>query len=135
HPRLYLDDARERRLRYDHVVQDAVVHQPLTASSDGGREHEPPVERVVARHHRFERRGHVLDGELGEVAERAEVDAEDGRARVADHARRAYHRAVAAEDDDEVYAAHEFRVRQRLDRATRLLLDARPVETRPADDR
>src|SRR3712207_7629822 len=54
-----------------------------------------------------------------EVAERPEVDAEDGRLGVADHARRADHRPVAAEDDDEVGALNQLVVRERLDDAAR----------------
>ncbi len=135
HPRLDLDDARQRRLRDDHVVQNAVVHQLLAGALDGGREHQAAVDGVVAREHEFERGEHVLDGEVREVAERAEVDAEDGRLGVADHARRADHRPVAAEDDDEVGAAHQLLVRERIDRASCLGLDALALEARAAHDR
>ena len=65
-------------------------------------------------------------------SERAELAAEDRRLGVADHARRADHRAVAAGDDDEGGALHQLFVRERLDRAAGLGLDALVLEARAA---
>jgi hypothetical protein len=77
-PRVDLDDARQGRLRDDHVVEHTVAQELLVAAPQLGGEHDAAVEAEVAGEDRVERRGHLFEAHLGEVAEAAEVDADDG---------------------------------------------------------
>ena len=86
------------------------------ADSTRDREHHPLRDRVVAREQAVERGVELVGLDLGEVAELADVDAEDGDAGLVDELDRAQHRAVAAEADHQVEPVGE---RARVDREVR----------------
>ena len=67
-----------------------------------GVEHDAAVDLVFAGEDRFEGREHFLDAKIGQIAQAAVVDAEHENVGVADQPGGRDHRAVAAEDDDQV---------------------------------
>ena len=81
---------------------------------DGRLQRDAAVDLVITGQHAGQRGLRLLGGDLGQEAEAAEVDAEDWRFALADQARDAEQRAVAAEHHDEVRAQRELLALDRL---------------------
>ena len=120
-----LDDARERALRDDHVVQHDAIGEPASSGLHRHVQHHPLFGLRGAVDGAFERRKDLRQRHLGEKPEAAEVDAENRNVgvRLRDAAGRAEQRAVATEHDDHVDLA----------RAGRPCRRCRTEPSRPAD--
>ena len=89
-----LDDGLVQRTKAPSVEEGAL-------RPDGDGEHHAVFDPVVAREEALERRRHRVRLDLGEVAEQADVDAEDRHLCLLHEVDGAQHRAVAAEADRE----------------------------------
>jgi hypothetical protein len=100
-----IDHPRPRPLGDDDVVEHDVPGEGGGATQRRRSEHQAFFDVRVTRERGLERRIDLGQGDLGEKAEAAEVDAEDRNAglRLADAIRHPEERAVAAQDEHHVH--------------------------------
>ena len=75
--RLDVDDAPERAAAEHGVVQTLVDLRLAAAAPHGGAQHAPPVDLRLAAQRPVDGRRQVLDADLGQEAEAAQIDADD----------------------------------------------------------
>ena len=86
----------------DDVVEGVPLLDELSVAEDLGAHHAADLDLGAVVAPGFEGGVEIREGDLGEEAEGAEVDAEDGCCGAGEGAGRGEERAVAPEDDDEV---------------------------------
>ncbi len=97
------DHARARRLIDDRIIERTARFNGLTAALEADLDHHAVVNVEMACSPAIERREQFGEREFGQVAEPAEVDAEHWNPARAHQPRRAEHRAIAAEHDDQIH--------------------------------
>src|SRR5216684_6354594 len=109
HRHLEPDDAAHRRLGDDHVVERRVLPEPLALAEDAGLQQHAVLDDQLVAQVGLERGEQLLDGEGGEEAEPAQVDAEDRHRQVSHQARHAEERAVAAQHEQQIGLGRQLR--------------------------
>ena len=104
---LQLDHAGGGAAADDHVVEGEALEDAGAVALDVALEHRPLLFVVLALEDGGERRLVAAEGDVGDEAEPALVDADERRAVAGELAGDAEHRAVAAEDDRDVAGGAE----------------------------